>query len=383
MLSIEPFEISVDPQVLDDLRDRITRTRWPADAPEPGWDAGTEPAYLRRLLAAWHDFDWAAFERRLNQLPHYRTRIDDQWVHFIHVRSPHATHEPLPIVLTHGWPGSVLEHLDLIPLLSDPADPADAFDVVIPSLPGFGFSDRPTRPGVINAIVADRWQRLMTEGLGYERFGAHGSDIGAGVTAHLGARHPGNLVGIHLSATAMPRPPEPWTEAERAYFATVDDWQAAEGAYAHQHATKPQTLSYGLTDSPAGLAGWIAEKYRDWSDSHGDPDGRIGLDRLLATLTLYWATGTIGSSTRMYYEHRRHGVPLDASRPIRVPAGFALFPNEFQPVPNPPRELAERFYQVERWRELPSGGHFPAVEEPRLLAEEIRAFFRPLRPSSL
>jgi pimeloyl-ACP methyl ester carboxylesterase len=179
----------------------------------------------------------------------------------------------------------------------------------------------------------------------------------------------------------MPRAPEPWTDAEREYFAAMDRWQADQAAYAHQHATKPQTLSYGLTDSPAGLASWIVEKYRDWSDSHGDADGRIGLDRLLATLTLYWATGTIGSSIRMYYEHRRHGVPLVAGRPIPVPAGFASFPNEFQPVPNPPRELAERYYQVARWQELPRGGHFPAIEEPELLADAIRSFVKPLRSS--
>jgi pimeloyl-ACP methyl ester carboxylesterase len=377
VLSIEPFRVAVDEAVLDDLRDRIARTRLPDDAPEAGWAYGTELAFLRDLLDHWRKFDWSAFEQRLNDLPHYRARIDDLHVHFVHVRGTGPN--PMPIVLTHGWPGSFLEYLDLIPLLAHPDDPADAFDVVVPSLPGYGFSDRPKRPGVINAMVADLWQQLMTEGLGYERFGAQGSDIGAGVTARLGLRHPDRLAGIHLSAFGVTEPPEPWSDGERRYFADVEHWEEAEGAYGHQHRTKPQTVGYGLADSPAGLAGWIAEKYRAWSDSHGDVEARIGRERLLATLTLYWATGTITSSMRMYYEHRRHGEPLPADRRIAVPAGFALFPNEFVRVPNPPRELVERYYKVGRWREFPRGGHFPAIEEPALLAEEIRAFFRPLR----
>ena len=377
MLSIEPFWVAVDEHVLDDLRDRISRTRWPDPAPEAGWEYGTELAFLRDLLDHWRTFDWPAFERRLNDLPQYRARIDDLNVHFVHVRG--AGPSPMPIVLTHGWPGSFLEYLDLLPLLAQPDDPADAFDVVVPSLPGFGFSDRPTRPGVINAVVADMWHRLMTEGLGYARFGAHGSDIGAGVTSQLGLRHPDPLAGIHLSAFGLSRPPAPLSDDELRYFADDERWEEAEGAYGHQHRTKPQTVGYGLTDSPAGLAGWIVEKYRAWADSHGDVEARIGRDRLLATLTLYWVTGTVTSSMRMYYEHRRHGTPLPAGRPVRVPAGFAVFPNEFLPEPTPPRDLAERYYQVARWRELPRGGHFPAIEEPELLAEEIRAFFRPLR----
>jgi len=219
----------------------------------------------------------------------------------------------------------------------------------------------------------------MTEGLGYARFGAHGSDIGAGVTSQLGLRHPDPLAGIHLSAFGLSKPLGPLTDDERRYFEEDDRWTEAEGAYQHQQRTKPQTVGYGLTDSPAGLASWIVEKYRAWADSHGDVEARIGRDRLLATLTLYWVTGTITSSMRMYFEHRRHATPLTAGRPIPVPAGFAVFNNEFVPEPRPPRELVERYFQVARWRELPRGGHFAAIEEPELLAEEIRAFFRPLR----
>ena len=375
MLNIEPFEITVDPVVLSDLHDRIARTRWPDEPPEPGWTYGTESRYLRGLLADWREFDWPAFAKRLNELPHYRARIDDQDVHFAHVRGTGPN--PLPIVLTHGWPGSFLEYLDLIPLLTRPDDPADAFDVIVPSLPGFGFSAAPVRPKLTSAVVADLWQRLMTDGLGHQRFAAQGSDIGAAVTTQLGLRHPDHLIGVHLSSVALPRPTDPETDYERRYLADWEKWFATEGAYMHEHSTKPQTLGYGLTDSPAGLAGWITEKYRSWSDSKGEIETSIGRERLLATLTLYWITGTINSSVRMYYENAHHYQPLD--RQVPVPAGFALFPNELHPLPNPPRELAERYYRVDRWRELPAGGHFPAIEQPRVLAEEIRAFFRPLR----
>jgi hypothetical protein len=224
VLSIEPYRIAVDESAVADLRARIARTRWPVDPPEAGWTAGTEPDFLRGLLHAWGRFDWPAFERHLNDLPHFRARIDDQGIHFLRIRGNGAN--PLPIVLTHGWPGSFLEYLDLIPLLTQPDNPADAFDVVVPSLPGFGFSAPPQRPGVTNTVVADLWQRLMTEGLGYQRFVAHGSDIGGGVTARLGMRHPGNVAGIHLSATAMTAPPEPWSDDERRYLENMQQWQA-------------------------------------------------------------------------------------------------------------------------------------------------------------
>ena len=377
MLSIEPFQIAVDPVVLADLRDRIARTRWPDEPPEPGWGYGTETHYLRGLLDAWYEFDWPAYERRLNQLPQYRVHIDDLAVHFVHVRGTGP--EPLPIVLTHGWPGSFLEHLDLIPLLARPDDPADAFDVVVPSLPGYGFSEPPTRPGMTNAAVADLWQRLMTEGLGYRRFAAHGSDIGAGITSQLGLRHSDQLAGVHLSAFALPKPPEPGSDDERRYFTEIERWAANEGGYLHQQATKPRTLRTG---SPTPPPGWPAGSSRSTATgptATATSKPASARDRLLATLTLYWATNTITSSIRMYYENRHHGTPLVTSQPVPVPAGFALFPHEFQPVPSPPRELAERYFQVARWRELPRGGHFPAIEEPQLLAEEIRAFFRPLR----
>jgi pimeloyl-ACP methyl ester carboxylesterase len=381
-VQVEPFAIAVDDAVLDDLGQRIGRSRWPGLVAGAGWDGGMDVGYLRDLLATWAgDFDWRARERALNTFAHFRARVDGLWVHFIHERGNGP--DPLPIVLTHGWPSSFTEHLDLIPLLTDPAAHGgraeDAFDVVVTSLPGYGFSDRPAAPGMVNTTIADLWCRLMRDGLGYPRFGAHGSDIGAGVTSRLGLRHPGPVVGIHLSAMNLGTPEQPWSAAERDYLAAVERWDRAEGAYSHIQATKPQTVACGLNDSPAGLAAWIIEKFRAWSDCGGDVESRFTREQLLTNLTIYWATQTIGSSVRLYYEHGRWGSALRPGDQIGVPAGFAIFANEFVPAGHPPRELAERNFQVARWTEMPRGGHFAALEEPRLLAEDIRAFFRPLR----
>jgi pimeloyl-ACP methyl ester carboxylesterase len=381
-VQVEPFAIAVDDAVLDDLRQRIGRSRWPGLVAGAGWDGGMDVGYLRDLLATWAgDFDWRARERALNTFAHFRARVDGLWVHFIHERG-HGP-DPLPIVLTHGWPSSFTEHLDLIPLLTDPAAQGgraeDAFDVVVTSLPGYGFSDQPAAPGMVNTTIADLWCRLMRDGLGYPRFGAHGSDIGAGVTSRLGLRHPGAVVGIHLSAMNLGTPEQPWSAAERDYLAAVERWDRAEGAYSDIQATKPQTVACGLNDSPAGLAAWIIEKFRAWSDCGGDVESRFTREQLLTNLTIYWATQTIGSSIRLYYEHGRWGSALRPGDQIGVPAGFAIFANEFVPAGHPPRELAERNFQVARWTEMPRGGHFAALEEPRLLAEDIRAFFRPLR----
>jgi pimeloyl-ACP methyl ester carboxylesterase len=223
----------------------------------------------------------------------------------------------------------------------------------------------------------------MRDGLGYARFGAHGSDIGAGVTARFGWRHPGSVAGIHLASVSFAEPPPPWSPAEREYLAAVARWDEDEGAYSHVQSTKPATLAAALNDSPAGLAAWIVEKFRAWSDCGGDVEAHLGRDQLLTNLTIYWVTQTIGSSARLYYEHRHYGGPMPAGTRIQVPAGFAIFANEFVRPGRPPRELAERTYQVTRWSELSHGGHFPALEEPETLAQEIRAFFRPLRPGSV
>lgn len=385
-ISVEPFTIAVEQDILDDLRQRITQSRLPSRTALPGWDHGTDVDYLDDLLTTWADgFDWRAQERELNRFPHFRAHVDGVRVHFVHVRGTGP--DPLPIVLTHGWPSSFTEHLDLATLLADPAahggQASDSFDVVVASLPGYGFSDPLLPSDMTSSAIADLWYRLMREGLGYVRFGAHGSDIGAGVTTRLGWQHPEALAGIHLSAVGFPAPPQPWTPGEREYEAAVERWDDSEGAYSHLHATKPQTLACALNDSPAGLAAWVIEKFRAWSDCGGQIESKFARDHLLTNLTIYWVTQTIGSSLLPYYGYRHHGGPLPPLARIRTPAGFANFDNEFQPAGRPPRELAERTYNVTHWTEYPRGGHFPALEEPQLLANDIRQFFRPLRGSHL
>jgi len=383
-MELQPFKIAVDDEVLDDLRQRLAGTRWPDEIPASGWDYGSNLQYLKELVEYWRtSFDWRAQEKLINSFNHYKAEVDGLDIHFIHERGKGAN--PMPLVITHGWPSSFFEMSKIIPLLADPGshggDPADAFDVVAPSLPGFGFSDRPTQRGMQVLKVADMWAKLMTESLGYPRFAAQGGDIGAGVTARLGFAYPENLIGIHLTSVTRPTPylgpgAEELSEAEKAMLDQRERWQQAEGGYAHIQGTKPQTLSYGLNDSPAGLAAWIVEKYRTWSDCDGDVESRFTKDELLTTITIYWVTQTISSSTRMYYENQRHTWSMKPAERIQAPAAVALFPKE---ISRPPREWAERSYNVRRWTEMPRGGHFAALEEPELLAEDIRAFFRPLR----
>jgi len=289
---------------------------------------------------------------------------------------------PLPIILTHGWPDSFWRMLKLIPLLADPerhgGDPADSFDVIVPSLPGFGFSDRPTEPGFAQDRIADLFAALMTA-LGYPRFAAHGGDWGSGVTEQLALRHAASLVGIHLTDVPYGHlftiPEDGLSAEERAYLAAGQRWQRDEGAYALIQGSKPQTLAYGLTDSPVGLAAWLVEKFRAWSDCDGDVERRFTKDELLANITLYWVTNTINSANRLYYE-AQHRPSRDGSGRISVPTGVAIFPKDIVPAP---RAFGERFFNVQRWTEMPRGGHFAAWEEPDLLAQDIRAFFRGLR----
>jgi pimeloyl-ACP methyl ester carboxylesterase len=383
-MEVQPFKIAVDQNVLDDLKRRLANTRWPDEIPSSGWDYGSNLDYLRELVDYWRaGFDWRAQERKLNAFHHYKSKVDGLNIHFIHQRG--LGPNPMPLVITHGWPSSFFEMSKIVPLLADPGshggDPADAFDVVAPSLPGFGFSERPAQRGIEVQKVADMWAKLMTETLGYPRFAAQGGDIGAGVTSRLGFAHPGKMIGIHLTSVTRPTPDlgpgaTALTEAERAHMDQRERWQQSEGGYSHIQGTKPQTLSYGLNDSPAGLAAWIVEKYRTWSDCGGDVEARFTKDELLTTVTIYWVTQTIGSSTRMYYENQRKVWVMQPGERVRVPSAMALFPQE---IARPPREWAERSYNVCRWTEMPRGGHFAALEEPELLAEDVRAFFRTLR----
>ena len=383
-MDVRPFEIAIAPGALDDLRARLDLTRWPDEVAGSGWEYGSNLEYMRELVDYWRTgFDWRAQERRLNEFQHFKSAVDGLDVHFIHERG--VGPNPMPLVITHGWPSCFFEMTKIIPLLADPGshggDPADAFDVVAPSLPGFGFSEASNEPGMQVHKVADMWARLMTENLGYPRFAAQGGDIGAGVTACLGHAHSDKMYGIHLTSVTRPTPylgagARPLTEAEDALVTQRDRWFMAEGGYNHIQGTKPQTLSYGLNDSPAGLAAWIIEKYRTWSDCAGDIESRYTKDELLTIVTIYWVTNSIGSSVRMYKENQSSVWTMGEGEKVPAPAGMALFPQE---ISRPPREWAERSYDVRRWEEMPRGGHFAALEEPELLAGEVRAFFRSFR----
>lgn len=374
-MHIAPFHIAVPDADLADLHARLARTRLAPAIADQGSSEGIDPAFLAQLLAHWRDgFDWRAVEARLNRLPQYRARVQDHTIHFVHQRG--AGPDPMPLVLTHGWPGSFLEMEAIIPLLADPgahgADPRDSFHVVAPSLPGFGYSSQPTHTGIGAFETAGLWAELMT-GLGYPRFGAQGGDIGAGVSAWLGQRFPEQVIGMHLNyIPGSFRPPlaagEQLADDEQDFLRRAAGFLEREGAYARLQGTKPHTLAVGLHDSPAGLAAWIAEKFQAWSD------GPIDLDTLLTNISLYWFTGSIGASFRMYVEGRAR--PMALTTRVAPPLGVALFPCE---LPMPPRSWVARSFDVRQWNTMPAGGHFAALEQPAMLAEEIRAFFRPLR----
>ena len=381
-MDVQPYKIEVPQAILDDLQERLAHMRWPDEVASAGWDYGANLAYMKELAEYWlTQFDWRAQERAINAFAHYRAKIDDWDIHFIHERGRGPN--PLPLIITHGWPSSFFEMLKIIPLLTDPAshggDPADSFDVIVPSMPGYGFSSRPTRRGITTADIAHLWARLMTEGLEYRRFGAHGGDIGAGVTTRLGFQYPDQIVGIHVTAVAGPNPTptaDELSEAERAFLEIGERWEVEEGGYRHIQATRPQTLAYGLNDSPIGLAAWIVEKFRAWSDCSGEVERRFTKDELLTNVTIYWVTETINSSIRLYYEHRHNPRLFNPGQHFQVPCAVALTRED---VDRAPREWAERTYNVQHWTDMPRGGHFFALEEPELLAEDIRDFFRALR----
>jgi pimeloyl-ACP methyl ester carboxylesterase len=380
----EPFRIAVPEASLDDLRERLARTRWPDEVSDAGWEYGANLAYMRELIAYWREgFDWRARERAINAFAHFRAVVDGLGIHFIHERGRGPA--PIPLLITHGWPSSFTEMLELIPLLADPAgygaDPRDSFDVVVPSVPGFGFSERPVERGMTRSRVAGLWVRLMA-GLGYGRFAAHANDIGAVITAFIGLDYPERLIGIH---TLMPGfPPahvgpgdSALSEAERAFLEVQRRWEQEEGGYNLVQETRPQTLAYGLNDSPAGLAAWIVEKWRAWTDPTSHLERAFTKDELLANVMVYWVTQTACSSARSYYERARDPRAVGPDERIRVPTGVAL---TAEAVQRAPRAWVERRYtDVRHWTEFSRGGHFIALEEPELLAADLRAFFRQFR----
>lgn len=382
MASIERFTPKFSSDQWEDLRSRIKRTRWPEEMEHATRGDGFELQFLKDICRYWsEDFSWEEQIARISQFPHYHFKSDQGKIHFLHVKGKGPA---IPLIMTHGWPGSFLEMLEIIPLLTNPAEHGLAtdisFDLVVPSLPGFGFSDRPQIEGTNSFRVAEIWVELM-QALGYDRFAAQGGDIGAGVSTALGLRHSEHLIGVHLNY--IPGSYKPYlaagieiTDEERQFQATAARWYDENGAYAHLQGTRPQTPAYALNDSPGGLAAWILEKFREWSDCGGDVYKSFSRDALLANVTLYWMTQTIASSFRMYREGRRSSLHFSSTDYVSPPCAIACFPKE---IMVPPQSWVERGYNVTRWTAMPNGGHFAAAEEPGLLASDIQSFFGSLR----
>jgi len=377
----EPFRLAVDDAALADLRERLGHTRFPDQAPGEPWGYGTELDYLRSLVAYWRDgFDWRAQEVALNAFPQYKLRLGGIDLHFLQV--PGNGPAPCPLLLLHGWPGSVFEFLDMIPRLADPAhfggDARDAFTVIAPSLPGYGLSFALGQQRFGIEEIADLMAELMPA-LGYPRFAVQGGDWGAFIASRMGCVHADKLLGLHVNLLAVRRERDmpAATAEEEKYFGQLAEWLREGTGYQWIQGTRPQTLAYALTDSPAGLAAWIVDKFRAWSDCGGDVESAIDRDRMLANNSLYWFTGAIGSSFFPYYARMHRPWPLPG--PVTAPTGYAEFPAE---ILRPPRSLAERAYtDIRRWTVMPRGGHFAAMEQPEALAHDIRDFFRPLRSS--
>ncbi len=381
--SIHPFQIEISDAQLDDLRDRLARTRWPAELADVGWSRGVPLGYLQQLAAYWRTgYDWRSQEAQLNEVPQFTTEIDGQNVHFLHIRSPEP--DALPLIITHGWPGSIVEFLDVIGPLTDPrahgGDPADAFDVVAPSIPGFGFSGPTHETGWDLDRVARAWAELMHR-LGYDRYGAQGGDTGSLISPKLGRIARGHVVGVHANGlfgfpTGDPGELEGLSDADQARLEVLKRWRDEFSGYAILQSTRPQTLAYALTDSPVGQLAWIVERFKDWTDpAAGLPEDAVDRDRLLTNVTVYWLTATAGPSAQLYYE----GATAwgETPEPSGVPTGVAVFPMDTSI-----RRLVEREHTITQWTEYDRGGHFAAMEAPDLLIDDIRTFFRTTRDTS-
>lgn len=380
-MTIERFCLPYSEAAERDLRERLARMRWPDQIQASEWDYGVNREYLKELCEYWQKkFSWRERVETLSKFDHYQFTSGNNRIHFIHERG--KGENPIALILTHGWPGSFMEMLKVIPMLTDPerygAGSEDAFDVIVPSLPGYGFSGPPLKRGMNTIRIAELWADLLRE-LGYERFAAQGGDWGAYVTTVLGLRWPDRVLGIHLNYI----PPyqsvggnAELSTDEQAFASEVNRWDEQSGAYDHLQKYEPQTLAFGLNDSPAGLAAWLIDKFRRWSDCEGNVEHTFTRDDLLGNITLYWMTETIGSSLRLYYEDRYAPLFLRDGEYVRVPCGIAHFPKE---APFPPRRWVERRYNVQHWTDMPKGGHFAALEQPKLLVKDLRLFFRTLR----
>ena len=378
-----PFRLHVPEETLKDLRERLSRVRWPDEPPIEPWSTGTSVGYMRQLVDYWRDrFDWRAQEEALNRYHHFKVPLAGIDLHFIHEQGKGPN--PMPLLLSHGWPGSVVEFHKILPMLTDPArfggDPSDSFTVVAPSLPGYTMSFAPGQKRFSVEEISEVFAAMMTDVLGYEKFGAQGGDWGAFVTSRLGYQFPERMIGIHINLLAVRRDPKMLTDPtpeEKVFIEQLNAFLKEETGYQWIQGTRPTTLAFGLTDSPVGLAAWIVEKFRSWTDNNGDLESALSRDEMLTNITLYWATGAIGSSFWPYYA-RMHGPwPIPEGASIGVPTGYVEFPKE---ILRPPRSVAERSYgNIQRWTKMAKGGHFAALEQPEALAQEIRAFFRPLR----
>jgi pimeloyl-ACP methyl ester carboxylesterase len=379
----QPFRLHVSDETLQDLRERLMRVRWPDEPPAPPWSTGSSVAYMRDLVSYWSDgFDWRAQETALNSFRQFKVPLGGIDLHFIHEEGKGPN--PMPLLLSHGWPGSIVEFLKVMPMLTDPArfgaDPADAFTVVAPSLPGYALSFAPgqRRFGVV--AISKIFASLMTDVLGYRRFAAQGGDWGAFITSRMAYQFPERIIGIHLNFLAVRRDPkmlENPTEEEKAFLDQLNHWLKEESGYQWIQGTKPTTLAFGLTDSPAGLAAWIVEKFQSRSDGGGNVETAVSRDEMLTNIMLYWATGAVGSSFWPYWDRLHSPWPIPEGAKVETPTGYAAFPKE---ILRPPRSVAERAYaNIQRWTVMEKGGHFAALEQPEALAREIRTFFRPLR----
>ena len=380
--AIRPYRIDVPQADVDDLRARLARTRWAPDLPGTGWTRGVPTAYLRELATYWATgYDWRAQEAALNRYPQFITTIDGTAVHFLHVRS--AEPDATPLMLLHGWPGSVVEFLDVIGPLTDPAahggDPADAFHLVIPSLPGYGFSGPLTETGWTDGRAAAALAELMAR-LGYQRYGVQGGDVGALIGPLMGRAAPDRVIGVHVNAlvtfpTGDPADMAAMTDADRGRLAAMQAWQERSGAYLQVQGTRPQTIGQSLTDSPSGLLAWIVEKFQEWTDPAAQlPEDAVDRDRILTDVSIYWFTGTAGSAAHTYYERFNDPAMWTPRERSAVPTAVAVFTTDVSVRP-----FADKVHNVVRWTEFDRGGHFAALEAPDLLTADVREFFRSLR----